>query len=110
MDDELCPQCGEDHDILSVQAMRVPTIRGSRMRHGGPFTTESGLTLGSGEWRQIRCVFCGSECMTPVEAIPPIACQTPDGAYLGHCASCDVDLRQGFQPGHNPNRRRRRRR
>jgi hypothetical protein len=115
MDDEhpdTCPDCGGElvDSILALLATQVPAVPGSRMRRGGTYTTEEGLKLGSGEWRQIRCVFCESESMTPIEMIPPLAHQASDGAYLGHCGSCDLDLKQGYRPGHNPNRRRRRRR
>ena len=88
----------------------VPSVPGSRMRHGGPFEISEGLTIGTDEWRRMRCGFCGEESMTPLEVIPPFALQDTDGSYLGHCMSCQHDMQQGYRPGHNPNRRRRRRR
>jgi hypothetical protein len=117
MDDQLlpeCPHCGERHepsnDMLALVSTMVPAVSGSRMRRGGSYTNESGLTIGSGEWRQLRCTFCGSESMTPIEMIPPGSMQSTDGAYIGHCGSCQFDLESGYRPGHNPHQSRRRRR
>lgn len=117
MDDQQlpeCPHCGEHHepsnDVLALVAQGVPTVRGSRMRRGGSHTNESGLTIGSGEWRHVRCLFCGSESMTPVEMIMPGMLQDAHGTFLGHCGSCQFDLESGFRPGHNPHQSRRRRR
>lgn len=88
----------------------VPAVPGSRMRRGGPFTTSNGITIGTDEWRKVRCFFCKAEAMTPIEMIPPGTEQDTDSAYRGHCGSCRFDIESGFTPGHNPNRSRRRRR
>ena len=116
MDDEFeehdrdCPLYGTGLGPTTILGPTLPAVAGSRMRHGGPFTTDSGLTVGTDEWRQMRCMCCGAESMTPIEMIPFGVDQDPDGAYRGLCGSCAFDISSGYRPGHNPNRRRRRRR
>lgn len=116
--DPQCVHClmGCDHDHVDSEgvevelALKMPAVPGSRMRHGGVVEDpETGLTLASDNWVQVRCGFCGSEAMTPAEVIPGWwpAHRAPDGARLGVCGGCQADVEAGFTPGHNPRRRRR---
>lgn len=105
--------CDHDHepDDLMVQVgLQMPVVPGSRMRHGGVLhDPETGLSLASNKWLNLRCRFCSTEAMTPSEVIPdwwPAELDT-DGVRLGVCASCHADIERGFRPGHNPHRRRR---
>jgi hypothetical protein len=108
------PHDPEDPVELDIQVrgpfVNALAVRGSRMRHGGVFTEpNTGLTLGTDEWRPIRCPGCGMEAMTPLEMVPPMCGQAEDGAYLGWCPGCIYDMSQGHRPGHGAHRRRRRR-
>jgi hypothetical protein len=88
----------------------VLAVRGSKMRTGGPYRVAgTDFTIGTDEWRQLRCPGCGMEAMTPLEMIPPMCSQDSDGAYLGWCPGCMYDASQGRRPGHGAHRRRRRR-
>lgn len=103
--------CDHDHEPNDLRvALSMPVVRGSRMRHGGVLRDpETGLSLASGNWLQVRCMFCRGEAMTPAEVIPdwwPIG-RAADGTRLGVCGACHSDVEAGFKPGHNPHRRRR---
>lgn len=113
-----CPHCvigcehpHTDSDPVVYTPHPVPTVPGSRMRRGGAFTFPDGLTLGGGEWKSVRCVFCRTEAMTPVEVIPvfPEPLTDTDGTLISHCGACQHDMDMGYKPGHNPHRRRRQR-
>lgn len=116
-----CPHCrlgcthpheADDPLEVDINVVGPPTlaVRGSRMRHGGVFTDERlGITIGTDEWRRLRCPGCGMEAMTPLEMVHPLAPQDHDGAYLGWCPGCFYDLKTGHRPGHGAHRRRRRR-
>jgi hypothetical protein len=113
-----CPHCvmGCDHDhvpddeVTIGVALQLPAVRGSRMRHGGAVEDpETGLSLASDNWVNVRCMYCRAEAMTPQEVIPPWWPENldRDGVRLGICGGCGADMSQGFRPGHNPHRRRR---
>lgn len=100
----------EDDPATLVMCAEVPAVRGSRMRRGGVFTDpQTGLTLGTDHWLKVRCNFCGSEAMTPVELVPPFALPNPDGSVVSHCGACAADMEAGRHPGETRRRHRRRR-
>jgi hypothetical protein len=118
-----CPHCrmgcthpheADDPITLDVEVKRYTdalSVRGSKMRRGGPYQVPgTNLTIGTDEWRQVRCPGCGMEAMTPLEMIPPMCEQDNDGAYLGWCPGCMFDISTGHRPGHGAGHRRRRRR
>lgn len=111
MDDEPqlhCPHCGEPH--LQLVGIPAPCIPGSRMRHGGTYTSPTGITLGTDQWLKVRCVFCRSEAMTPAEVVRDdvTPARDHDGAILSQCGACAADIATGHRPGYNRHRRRRR--
>ena len=102
--------CTHEHADVPFGLTPRPAVYGSRMRHGGSVTDLStGITIGTDEWRRIRCPGCGVEAMTPLEMVPPMCMQDDDGAYLGFCPGCMYDMTMGHKPGHGAHRRRRRR-
>lgn len=107
-----CQHPHEENDPITVSVNMgtcIPAVRGSRMRHGGTFTDpETGLVLSGDRWVRSRCGYCGEEAMTPQELVPPWAPKASDGSFLHRCMGCASDEQQGYTPGHNPHRRRRR--
>lgn len=120
---EDCPHCRmgcthphEPDDPIGLEVeiatsfVNALAVRGSKMRKGGRIRVPgTDLTIGTDEWRQIRCPGCGMEAMTPLEMVPPMCGQDADGAYMGWCPGCMYDISQGRRPGHGAHRRRRRR-
>jgi hypothetical protein len=95
---------------IAAQFVDALAVRGSRMRHGGPFRVPgTDITIGTDEWRQVRCPGCKTEAMTPLEMVPPMCAQDSDNAYLGWCPGCMYDITHGQRPGHGAHHRRRRR-
>jgi hypothetical protein len=82
----------------------IIAVEGPEPLHG-PHRHPSGLTIGTDEWRLIRCRYCEREARTPLEMISPMANQYPDGAYIVVCALCQYDLRARRKPGYRRNAR-----
>lgn len=91
-----CPHCGEAHSP-AIKFLAVPAAPATRTMRQGPYhDPESGLVIGTNDWRRVRCVFCETELMTPAELLP--LCSR-DETYMGQCGPCTHDLLNGQRPG-----------
>lgn len=92
-----CPHCRGE---VPPGLIRIPAAPATRVMRRGPWQDpETGIIIGTDEWRRVRCIFCDTELMTPVEVIPRLTPRYRDGTYAGQCGPCIHDLLSGQRPG-----------